>query len=133
MLEIKIIEKRPSTWGSPCCTFTKKTDRPRFCLDYRRTPNRHILRESWPLPGMEGCLDAVGGASLITVVDVTSVFCQLPVARKDVDSTAFVTHHGYFSTPCRLYLAIWVLILGFFVTLIISSALALHLKRILNR
>ena len=48
MLEWDIIEERPSPWGSPCTLVAKKNGSPRFCVDYRHTLNRHIVRKSWP-------------------------------------------------------------------------------------
>ena len=60
-LEWDIIEERPSPWGSPCTLVAKKNGSPRFCVDYRHTLNRHIVRKSWPLPNLDSCLDAVGG------------------------------------------------------------------------
>ena len=67
---------------------------PRFCVDYRNTLNRHIVRKTWPMPNIESHLDAVGGAKFITVADVQSAFHQLPVADLDIESTAFVTEKG---------------------------------------
>ena len=50
MLEWDVIKERPSPWGSPCTLVAKKNGSPRFCVDYRHTLNRHIVRNSWPLP-----------------------------------------------------------------------------------
>lgn len=94
MLDWDIIEERPSPWGSPCTIVAKSNGSPRFCVDYRHTLNRHIVRKSWPMPNLESCLDAVGEALYITVCDVLSAFWQIPVATEHIDRTAFVTPHG---------------------------------------
>ncbi len=94
MLAWDIIEKRPSPWGSPCTIVAKSNGSPRFCVDYRHTLNRHIIRKSWPMPNLESCLDAVGDALYITVADILSAFWQIPVAKEHVDRTAFVTPTG---------------------------------------
>ena len=94
MLEWGIIEERPSPWGSPCTIVAKSNGSPRFCVDYRHTLNRHIIRKSWPMPNLESCLDAVGDALYISVTDVLSAFWQLPVAEGHVDHSAFVTPRG---------------------------------------
>ncbi|CAB1100197.1 unnamed protein product [Ectocarpus sp. CCAP 1310/34] len=94
MLEWGIIEKRPSAWGRPCTLIAKKNGSPRFCVDYRHTLNRHIVRKTWPMPDLESCLDAVGQALYIIVADILSAFWQIPVAEEHVDRTAFVTPTG---------------------------------------
>ena len=70
MLEWDIIEERPSPWGSPCTLVAKKNGSPRFCVEYRHTLNRHIVRKSWPPPNLDSCLDAVGGVKFISTADV---------------------------------------------------------------
>ena len=94
MLEWSIIEKWLSPWGSPCTVVAKSNGSPRFCVDFRHTLNRHIIRKTWPMPNLESCLDAVGDAIYITVADILSAFWQLPVDEEHVDRTAFVTPSG---------------------------------------
>lgn len=59
MLELKIIAKRPSVWCSPCCVIAKNGS-PRFRCKYRHTLEKHLIRESSPLPNMYSCPDPVG-------------------------------------------------------------------------
>ena len=94
MEEIDIIEKRPSEWGSPVCIVAKADGSPRFCVDYRTTINRFLVRETWPMPDIESHIDTVGGANFITVCDVQSAYWQIPIAPKDRHKTAFVTSKG---------------------------------------
>ena len=89
-----IIEERPSPWDSPCTLVAKKNGSPRFCVDYRHTLNRNIVRKSWPLPNLDSSLDSVGDVKLISTADVLSAFWQLPVAEEHIDRTAFVTPTG---------------------------------------
>ena len=63
MLEWDIIEERPSPWGSPCTLVAKENGSPRFCVDYRHTLNRHIVRKSWPLPNLDSCLESEASSS----------------------------------------------------------------------
>ena len=91
MLERGTIEERPSPWGSPCTIIAKSDGSPRFCVDYRHTLNRHIIRKSWPMPNLESCLDAVGDALLISVADILSTFWQLPVAEGHVTGNLYGT------------------------------------------
>ena len=85
LLKQGIIEERTSAWGSPVTIVTKANGSPRFCVDYRNTLNRHIIRRTWPMPNIESHLDAVGGAKFITVADVQSAFHELPVADSDIE------------------------------------------------
>ena len=94
LLKQGIIEERTSAWGSPVSIVSKADGSPRFCVDYRNTLNRHLVRKTWPMPNIETHLDTVGGAKFITVADVQSDFHQLPVADSDIESTAFVTSKG---------------------------------------
>ena len=74
MQEIDIIEKRKSQWGSPVCIVAKADGSPRFCVDYRTTINKFLVRETWPMPDIESHIDTVGGANFITVCDVQSAY-----------------------------------------------------------
>ena len=94
MEEIDIIEKKQSQWGSPVCIVAKADGSPRFCVDYRTTINKFLVRETWPMPDIESHIDTVGGAKFITVCDVQSAYWQIPVAPKDRHKTAFVTSKG---------------------------------------
>lgn len=94
MVKWVIIEKRPSQRGSPCTIVAEKNGTPHFCVDYRHTINRHIVRKSWPMPNLKSCLDAVGEALYISVCDILSGFWRIPVAEEHIDRTAFVTLHG---------------------------------------
>ena len=94
MEEIDVIEKKQSQWGSPVCIVAKADGSPRFCVDYRTTINKFLVRETWPMPDIESHIDTVGGANFITVCDVQSAYWQIPVAPKDRHKTAFVTSKG---------------------------------------
>ena len=94
MEEIDIIEKKQSQWWSPVCIVAKADGSPRFCVDYRTTINKFLVRETWPMPDIESHIDTVGGAKFITVCDVQSAYWQIPIAPKDRHKTAFVTSKG---------------------------------------
>ena len=67
---------------------------PRFCVNYRATINKFLIRETWPMPDIESHIDTVGGAKLITECDIQSAYWQIPIAKKDWHKTAFVTSKG---------------------------------------
>lgn len=89
-----IIEQRPSPWGSAVTIVAKKDGTPRFCVDYRSTINKSLIKKSWPMPQVQAHLDTVGGARYITVCDVQNAYHQIPIAASEQDKTAFVTQNG---------------------------------------
>ena len=89
-----IIEQRPSPWGSAVTIVAKSDGTPRFCVDYRSTINKNLIKKSWPMPNLESHLDTVGGARYITVCDVQNAYHQIPIAASEQDKTAFVTQNG---------------------------------------
>ena len=82
MQTIDIIEKRPSQWGSPVCIIAKADGSPRFCVDYRTTINKFLVRETWPMPDIESHIDTVGGANFIPACDIQSAYWQIPIAHQ---------------------------------------------------
>ena len=94
MESVGIIEKRPSAWGWPVCIVAKADGAPRFCVEYRNTINKFLVRETWIMPDIESHADTVGGAKFLTVCDVQSAYWQIPIAKKDSHKTAFVTSKG---------------------------------------
>ena len=94
MEETGIIEKTLSEWGSPVCIVAKADGSPRFCVDYRTTINKFLVRETWPMPDIKSHIDTVSGASYIKACDVQSAYWQIPIAQKDRHKTAFVTSKG---------------------------------------
>ena len=90
-----IIEKKlMSEWGSLVCIVAKADGSPRFCVDYRTTINKFLVRETWPMPDIESHIDTVGGANFFTVCDVQSAYWQISIAQKDHNKTAFITSKG---------------------------------------
>ena len=69
------------------CIVTKAVGSPRFCVDYRPTINKFLVRETWPMPDIESHIDTVGGANFIAVCDVQSAHWQIPIAKKDCHKT----------------------------------------------
>ena len=89
------LSRRSQMNGDHPYVFVAKADRSsRFCVNYRTTINKFLVRETRPMPDIESHIDTVGGASFITVCDVQSAYWQIPIAKKDCHKTAFVTSKG---------------------------------------
>ena len=67
----------------------------RFCVDYRKL-NAVTVRDSYPLPRMDECIDSLGDAKIFTTIDCVSGFWQVPIKKENQDKTTFVCHHGAF-------------------------------------
>lgn len=68
MLEKKVIEPSQSEWASPVVIIPKPDGSLRFCVDYRKL-NSLTVKDSYPLPRMDECLDSLGEANFFTALD----------------------------------------------------------------
>jgi len=93
MRDAGVIEPAQSEWASPVVIVTKKDGSPRFCVDYRKL-NAVTIRDSYPLPRMDDCIDSLGDARIFTTLDCNSGYWQIPIAEEDRDKTAFISHAG---------------------------------------
>ncbi|KAL3883059.1 hypothetical protein ACJMK2_029352 [Sinanodonta woodiana] len=90
-----VIQKSTSPWASPIVLDRKKNGQVRPCVDYRQL-NAVTVKDTFPLPRVHDCLDAVAGAESFSTLDLTSGYHQIPVRGKDIPKTAFVTKYGFF-------------------------------------
>ena len=94
LLECELIRESSSPWGAPVLFVAKKTPGEwRMCIDYRML-NAKTLRNMYPLPRIQECLDKLGNATSLSSIDLTSGFWQIRVAEGDVPKTAFNTRYG---------------------------------------
>jgi len=95
MLANDIIEPTASPWASNVVIIRKQDGNVRFCVDYRRL-NDVTRKDSYPLPRIEDCLSALGGACYFSTLDLRAGYWQTAMDEKDADKTAFVTRRGVF-------------------------------------
>ena len=86
---------RPSTspWASPIVLVRKKDGQVRTCVDYRRL-NSVTVKDAFPIPRVQDCLDTVAGAVLFSTMDITAAYNQIPVRQEDIPKTAFCSRYG---------------------------------------
>ena len=90
MLQHGVIEPAASPWASNVVLVRKKDGSLRFCVDYRRL-NSITYKDSYPLPHIDNCLNALTGASWFSTLDLRSGYYNIPIAKEDRDNSAFVT------------------------------------------
>ena len=95
MLQAKVIEPTTSEWASPIVLVAKPNGSTRFCVDYRRL-NAITVRDSYPLPRIDECIDSLGDANIFTTLDCNSGYWQIPVRPEDREKTTFTSHEGLY-------------------------------------
>ena len=95
MLQNGIIEPSVSPWSSPIVLVEKKDHSTRFCVDYRAL-NDVTRKDSYPLPNIPDCFDALGGTEWFSSIDLQSGYWQLGMSPSDAPKTAFTCSEGLF-------------------------------------
>jgi hypothetical protein len=91
MLQEGVIEPATYEWASPVVLITKPDGSVRICVDYRKL-NALTIKDSYPLPRMDECLDSLGDATVLSTLDCNSGYWQILMKEEDQNKTAFVTH-----------------------------------------
>ena len=93
MLDQDIIRPCVSPWASNVVIVTKKDGSKRFCIDYRKL-NDITKKDSYPLPRISDCLDALGGSKYFSAFDLRSGYHQVAMSEADMEKTSFITRNG---------------------------------------
>ena len=88
-----VIQPSSSPYASPIVIVRKKDGSIRLCVDYRKL-NAVTRKDAFPLPRIDESLDAIGGASLFSTLDLASGYHQVAMQEDDREKTAFITPFG---------------------------------------
>jgi len=95
MMRQGVIEKSSGLFASNLVLVKKKDGNYRCCGDYQQL-NDLTIKDAFPLPHTDDCLDALSGCCWFTSLDMLSGYHQLDVVPEDRDNTAFVIRRGLF-------------------------------------
>ena len=95
MLKQDVIERSNSPWSSNVVIVKKKDHTLRMCIDYRRL-NDVTVKDSYPLPRIADCLDALSTGKYFSAFDLRSGYFQVAMDEADKDKTSFVTRSGLY-------------------------------------
>ena len=88
-----VIEPAQSEWASPVVFAPKGDGTLRFCVDYRRL-NEATLKDSYPIPKMDECIDSLGDAKIFSTLDCNAGYWQILLREEDREKTTFTCHAG---------------------------------------
>ncbi|KAL8614664.1 hypothetical protein ACOMHN_051116 [Nucella lapillus] len=95
MLDAGVTQESISEWASAPVLIRKKDGMVRWCIDYRAL-NDVTVKDTFPLPLVNDCLDALSGSTWFSKLDANSAYWQIKVKAEDRRKTAFLTKYGLF-------------------------------------
>lgn len=95
MLQQGIIRHSESPYASPIVLVKKKNGQTRLCVDYRAL-NKKTVRDNYPLPLIDDCIEYLNEKKVFTLLDLKSGFHHVKIASNCSKYTSFVT-------PCGQY------------------------------
>ena len=97
-----IRQVKNATWLSPIVVVPKKNGKIRVCVDYRKL-NAATVIDAFPLPFIDGILDAVAGHEIFIFLDDFSVYDQVRMHPADQEKTTFFIEWGVFVAVVTMF------------------------------
>ena len=102
MLKAGVVSPTVSEWASNVVLIRKPDQTWRFCVDMRQL-NNLTLKDSYPLPRVDSCLESLGGAVYFSTLDLRQGYWQQELDEDSSQKTAFVTRRGIFKFNVLAY------------------------------
>ena len=84
-----------SEYASPVYLLRKKDGSLGWTIDLR-SPNKCTVKDCFPLPKMEQCLDNLRGNQYFSTLNLALGYWQIEIHPEDQNKTAFITKYGLF-------------------------------------
>lgn len=94
-LKRDIIRQSESPYASPIVMVKKKNGKYRKCINYRSL-NKVTLRDNYPMPFIEECLEYLGNKRFFTTLDLENGYHHVRIAEESKKYTSFVTPYGQY-------------------------------------
>ena len=95
MLKAGVIQESTSEWAAAPVLIRKRDGTVRWCIDYRAL-NELTVKDNFPLPLVDDCLDTLSGNMWFSKLDANSAYWQVKIKEEDRKKTAFTTKYGLF-------------------------------------
>jgi hypothetical protein len=95
LLDSGMIRPSKSPLAAPCFFVPKKDGTKRHVVDWRGI-NAITIKDAHPLPIMDDLLDLARGSKIMSKLDLTASYNQIPIRESDRWKTAFITSQGLF-------------------------------------
>ena len=95
MLRVDIMEPSSLPWASPVILVKKKDGSIQYWIDDRRL-NAVSHKDSYPLPGIDDSLDALGKVRFFSTLDLGSGYWQICLTEEAKEKSAFCTPGGLY-------------------------------------
>ena len=95
MLDMGVIRQSSSSYSSPVVVVKKPDGSNRVCVDYRKL-NKITLFDPEPMTSVSELFHKLSGSKVFSKIDLSKGYWQIPVAKEDIEKTAFVTPDGAF-------------------------------------
>lgn len=88
---------RPSNspYAFPLVLASKKDGTKRMCVEYKPI-NKIMIRNNYPLPLIDDCLERLEGMNYFTTIDLINGFQHIRMAEDSIQYTSFVTPSGQY-------------------------------------
>ena len=93
MLKAKVIRPSHSEYASAPVLVKKRDGTIRYAIDYRPL-NAATAGDSYPLPNMDGCLEACSGGRYFSTLDFNNAYWNVELAPDAIPKSAFITRLG---------------------------------------